>query len=165
MPPMDALAPPSLSPLCRLEVTVGPPVELGRVADGVRRIIPITGGTVTGVERAEGTLSGVVLPGGADFQVLRSDTLTELEARDAVETEDGERIWVTNLGIRTGEAQDIAALVRGESVPHDRIYFRCTPRMQSSGPRWAWLAGRILVGTGRRTPDAVHLDISWSTDD
>nr|WP_286960247.1 hypothetical protein [Arsenicicoccus sp. UBA7492] len=37
--------------------------------------------------------------------------------------------------------------------------------MQSSGPRWAWLAGRILVGTGRRTPDAVHLDISWSTDD
>jgi len=151
--------------LCRLEVTVGPPVELGRVADGVRRIIPITGGTVTGVERAEGTLTGVVLPGGADFQVLRSDTLTELEARYAVETEDGERIWVTNLGLRTGEAQDIAALVRGESVPHDRIYFRCTPRMQSSGPRWAWLAGRILVGTGRRTPDAVHLDISWSTDD
>ncbi|WP_288798370.1 DUF3237 family protein [Arsenicicoccus cauae] len=54
---------------------------------------------------------------------------------------------------------DIAALVRGEVVPFDRIYFRCTPRLPSSGPRWGWLAGPILLGTGRRTPDAVHLDV------
>jgi hypothetical protein len=145
---------PELSFLATLSITVGPPCEIGPTPGGVRRIIPITGGSVAGPK-----LNGRVLPVGADYQTLVSDTLTELEARYAIETPEGERISVTNLGLRTGQAEDIARLVRGEPVDPERIYFRCTPRLVSSGPTWAWLAERVLLGVGRRHPDRVDLDV------
>ena len=145
--------PPQLDSLATVTVRVGEPVELGATADGRRRIIPILGGTVDGPE-----LRGTVLPVGADFQLLRSDTLTELEAKYAIETAEGERLYVTNFGLRSGSADDIAALVRGDQVDAERIYFRCTPRFAGDG-RWAWLASRIIVGTGERTPDTVLLHL------
>jgi hypothetical protein len=57
-------------------VTVGPPLELGTTHLGRRRIIPITGGTVEGRR-----LQGKILPGGADWQIIRGDGVAELEAR------------------------------------------------------------------------------------
>lgn len=125
---------------------------MGTTSDGFRRIIPIVGGTAEGPE-----FSGRVLPGGADFQLLKSDTLTELEAKYVVETDDGERVYISNFGLRAGSKDDIAKLVRGEEVDPARIYFRCTPRLLSSGQRWSWLGSRILVGTGERYSNAVHL--------
>ncbi|HEX2246492.1 MAG TPA: DUF3237 family protein, partial [Arthrobacter sp.] len=112
------------------------------------------GGTVEGP-----ALNGKVLPAGADFQILKSGTLTELQAQYAIETDDGDRIYVSNFGLRSGSADDIAALVRGESVPPERIYFRCSPRLSSAGERWAWLASKIIVGTGERHPNAVRLNL------
>jgi hypothetical protein len=145
---------PALTFLASVEVVVGPPVDAGPTPEGRRRIIPILGGTVTGPE-----LTGSVLPAGADFQVLRSETLTELRAQYAIETDDGDRIYVENFGLRSGTAADIAALVRGEPVPPDRIYFRCTPRMSTTSARWTWLTERIIIGTGVRHPDTVRLDL------
>ena len=143
---------PALSYLATVKVEVSRPIEVGDTPDGFRRVVPITGGSVEGPE-----LTGTVLPVGADFQLLKSDTLTELEAKYIIETDEGEKIYVSNFGIRAGSAEDIAALVRGESVDPERIYFRCSPRMVSEG-RWAWLGSRIIVGSGVRHPDAVHLD-------
>lgn len=143
---------PVLTFLASVEVVVGPPVDVGLTPEGRRRIIPILGGTVTGPE-----LTGSVLPAGADFQVLKSETLTELRAQYAIETDDGDRIYVENFGLRSGSAEDIAALIRGEPVPLDRIYFRCTPRMSTASARWAWLTERIIVGAGERRPDTVRL--------
>ena len=136
-----------------MRVEVGAPLEIGRTEDGVRRIIPIVGGSVEGLD-----LRGRVLPAGADFQSLKSDTLTDLQANYAIETDAGERIYVSNFGLRSGSPEDIAALVRGDAVPPERIYFRCVPRLQSEG-RWAWLGSRIIVGTGERHPDSVHLHL------
>lgn len=53
-----------------------------------------------------------MLPAGADFQLLRTATLTELEAKHAIETDDGERLCVNNFGLRSGSEADIAALLR-----------------------------------------------------
>jgi hypothetical protein len=145
---------PSLSFLTTIEVAVGEPIEVGETPEGHRRIIPIVGGTVEGP-----ALNGKVLPAGADFQILKSGTLTELQAQYAIETDDGDRIYVSNFGLRSGSADDIAALVRGESVPPERIYFRCSPRLSSAGERWAWLASKIIVGTGERHPKAVRLNL------
>ncbi len=39
------------------------------------------------------------------------------------------------------------------------IYFRCTPRFSTAAPEWAWLNHTIAVGTGRRRPDAVEIDV------
>lgn len=144
--------PPKLTFLATVSVQVDVPVEVGRTLDGRRRIIPIAGGSVVGPR-----LRGRVLPAGADFQVLRTDTLTELKAEYAIETEDGERIHVSNFGLRSGSPQDIATLMRGETVDPDRIYFRCSPRLEPAGERWSWLRSRIVVGTGERHPDEVRL--------
>jgi Protein of unknown function (DUF3237) len=149
---------PGLTFLTSIAVEVAEPIEVGDTAEGVRRIIPITGGTVSGPQ-----LNGRVLAGGADFQLLRSSTMTELEAKYAIETDSGERIYINNFGIRTGSPEDIAALVRNEPVPPERIYFRCTPRALAGGPEWSWLSSRILVGSGTRLPAQVRLDI-WVVD-
>ncbi|MEF2979376.1 DUF3237 domain-containing protein [Subtercola sp. YIM 133946] len=145
---------PTLSFLARIEVSVAAPIDLGAGDGPHRRIVPILGGTVSGPD-----LNGVVLPGGADFQVLRSSTLTELEARYAVETSDGDRIYVENFGLRSGSQEDITRIVAGQTVDPSKIYFRSSPRLSSPAPRWAWLASRILVARGERRPESVRLYI------
>lgn len=145
---------PGMRFFARIDVEVDSPIEVGETLDGVRRIIPILRGTVAGPE-----IHGTVLPGGADFQLLRSETLTELEAKYAIETDDGARIYVTNVGIRSGTPDDIGRLNRGEQVDPDRIYFLSTPRFRSTSPAWSWLDERLFVARGRREPRGVYLDV------
>jgi hypothetical protein len=46
---MSVLLPdPSLTRVYRLEATVGEPLDLGDIAQGRRRIVPLTGGTFAG---------------------------------------------------------------------------------------------------------------------
>lgn len=148
---------PTLEHVADLTVLVAAPVEAGQVTGlnsrGLRRIIPITGGQVTG------RLRGSVLPGGADFQIVVSDTLAELDARYLLELEDGARVYVHNRALRRGSAEDIARLVRGEPVDPAAIYFRCVPSFEVSDPALAWLTESLFVGTGVRHPDRVELSI------
>ena len=64
-----------LSHIADLKVFVGHSIDVGETLIGTRRIIPITGGEVTGPR-----LRGRILAGGADFQVLRPDHMAELHA-------------------------------------------------------------------------------------
>jgi hypothetical protein len=145
---------PELRFLATFEVSVAEAIDVGPTIEGHRRVIPIVGGSVNGPE-----LKGRVLPLGADYQVLRSQTLTELQAQYVVETDSGDRIYVSNFGLRAGSADDIRTLVEGGSVPAERIYFRCSPRLTTASRRWSWLESRILVGVGRRLPATVELDV------
>ncbi|MFC7403332.1 DUF3237 domain-containing protein [Citricoccus sp. GCM10030269] len=147
-------AAPRLEFLATIAVDVDAPIEVGRTHRGQRRVIPIAGGAVTGPE-----LNGTLLPGGADFQLITSETASDLEARYIIETDDGDRIYVMNAAYRTGSAEDIAALVRGERVPPERIYFRCAPRFEVAGDRWSWLESTVVIGSGRREPDRVIIDL------
>jgi hypothetical protein len=151
---------PQLQACMRLLVQVATPVEAGRVqhahGSGRRRIIPIMGGIVTGQARGF-SFDGVVLPGGADFQMVTSETAAELDARYILRLQDGSHIYVHNHAIRTGSAQDIAALVRGEAVPPERIYFRCAPRFEVENPQLAWMTQTLFIGTGARFPDRVEM--------
>jgi hypothetical protein len=147
------VAPPPLRHVLHLEVTVDPPIEIGGTPAGQRRVIPITGGVVSG-----SLLSGRVLPGGADFQLIRTETETVAEARYVIETDRGERVYVENLGLRTGSAEDIARLRQDLPVDPARIYFRSTPRFETDAPRLAALTSRVFVGSGRRHPTAVVFD-------
>ncbi|WP_437963296.1 DUF3237 family protein [Sorangium sp. So ce260] len=76
-------------------VTLGSSLSVGASKRGTRNIIPITGGTVTGGMLLSG-LSGSVLPGGADYQLIGSTTI--LDARYALSSNDGEVIVVRNCG-------------------------------------------------------------------
>ena len=153
----SALSAPALQHVLDLTVYVATPVEAGTVVGlnsrGKRRIIPITGGTATG------HVNGKVLPGGADFQIVVSETTTDLDARYMIELDNGEHIFVQNRALRRGSAADIAKLVRGEAVDASAIYFRCVPTFEVSSPALEWLTQSIFVGTGARYPDRVQLSI------
>ena len=146
---------PILEPVADLTVFVATPVEAGAVTGlhsrGRRRIIPITGGKVTG------QLSGTVLPGGADFQIVVSDTCADLDARYLLQLDNGEHVFVMNRALRRGSVEDIAKLVRGEPVDPAAIYFRCAPTFEVSSPSLAWLTESLFVGTGARFPDRVEM--------
>jgi len=143
---------PRLEPVTSVIVDVGPAQEIGDTPQGMRRIIPITGGRAVGP-----LLNGRILPGGADFQLIRTPAHTDIQARYVIETDEGEQVYVENTGIRTGSPEDIARLVQGQPVDPARIYFRSYPRFETASPRLQWLNTHLFVGTGARYPDRVEL--------
>jgi len=105
------VTPPELVFAFEARVQVGPPVDVGPVPGGRRRIIPILGGTFEG-----SGLRGRVLPGGADWQIVRADGLGELDTRYTLETDDGKLIYVQNAGIRHASPEVTAKLMAGQPV-------------------------------------------------
>ncbi len=156
------LATPSLEHIADLRVEVAPPVEagqsLGLNSRGRRRIIPITGGVLSGPQ-----LRGRVLPGGADFQIVVSDTCADLDARYILELDspglEGEHIYVQNHALRRGSPEHIARLVRGEAVDPAAIYFRSVLTLEVSCASLQWLTESVLIGSGARFPDHVMISI------
>ena len=142
-----------LEPLLKADITLAPAQELGDSPLGRRRIINITGGTFRG-ER----LSGKVLPGGADWQVIRTDGVAYLDARYTLETSDGALIYVNNKGYRHGPKEVIERIAGGEDVDPALYYMRATPWFETSAPKYAWLNRAICVASGARRPAGVELD-------
>jgi hypothetical protein len=144
----------SVTPTLRLlytsRIDIAAPLEVGKTPLGQRRVINITGGAFSGPR-----LSGRVLPGGADWQVIRSDGIAELDARYTLETDDGALIYITNWGLRHGPPGVIARLSAGENVDPSEYYFRTTPVFETGAPGYAWLNGIIAVAVGERRADAV----------
>ena len=149
----ETLPPPQLEHVCDLAVTIAPPWEVGQTASGLRRVIPITGGVVTGP-----MLNGKVLAGGADFQlILGGGTQAHLDARYVIELDDGTRVFVQNSALRFASLENSQRILRGEPVNPADIYFRCQPRLEAAGEKWAWLSESQFIGSGRRAPDGVYL--------
>ncbi len=147
------LPPPQLEHVCDLAVTIAAPVEVGHTPAGLRRMIPITGGTVTGPR-----LNGKVLAGGADFQlILGGGTQAHLDARYVIELDDGSRVFVQNTALRVASLENSQRIMNGQPVNPEEIYFRCQPKMEATTPAWAWLNESQFIGTGRRAPDGVYL--------
>ena len=144
---------PHLERLCRATVEIAAPLVVGDTPRGLRRVIPITGGRVEGPR-----LAGEVLPGGADWQIVRSDGAAVLEARYTVRTADGALVYVRNIGLRCGPPEVLARLGRGEPVDPAAYYFRTTPRFETGAAAYAWLNDVIAVGSAVRRSDAVVLD-------
>jgi hypothetical protein len=127
--------------------------HFGETPYGERRVVDIVGGRVDGPR-----LKGRILP-GADWQIVRPDGVTDLQARYAIETDHGTRILVTSDGLRHGPPQVIAALARGEEVDPARYYFRTLMRFETADPALAWLNRILALGTGAREKLAVRLDV------
>ena len=147
---MDA---PRLTPFCTLHVELGPLREMGPGRAGQRRIIPITGGTVTG------RLTGTILNLGADWQTIFADGAADIDTRYAMETHDGALIEIVNKGVRHGPPEVMARLARGEAVDPAEYYFRTTARLESGDPRYAWVNHLILVGRGARDASGVEMHL------
>jgi hypothetical protein len=144
----------SAAPIFHIEAEVGEIQHFGDTPYGERRVIDIIGGRVYGAR-----LSGHILPGGVDRQIIRTDGVTDLQARYAIETETGARILVNSDGLRHGPAEVLAAIARGEQVSPERYYFRTAMRFETADPACDWLNRIIAVATGARERLVVRLDV------
>ena len=123
-----------------------------------RRVIPILEGTFEGPG-----LKGIVLAGGADWQVVRPDGTTELEARYDLQTDDGAILSVENRGLRRGPAEVMRKLAAGEPAEPSAYYFRTAAFFRTAAPAYQWLAESVFTGVGERYPDHVVVRF-WRVD-
>lgn len=152
--PAASLPAPKLTHGFTATVLIDKPVELGLVDGQRKRVIAITGGHFAGAR-----IKGVILPGGADWQTIRSDGVADIFARYTLRADDGTIISVTNPGFRRGPADVIKQLAEGKDVNPALYYFRTTPRFEvASDSPHAWLGETVFICTAARYRDHVRLD-------
>ncbi|TMJ50529.1 MAG: DUF3237 domain-containing protein [Alphaproteobacteria bacterium] len=137
-----------------LAIKVGAPIVAGDIGHGVRRIIPILGGEVRGPG-----IKGTIFPVGADFQSVRPNGLTELEAKYAFAMDDGAIVYIENIGIRFGPKDLLDRIAQGEIVDPVLIYFRSAPKFETGSQKYRWLMEHLFIGVGARHPDRVEIDV------
>lgn len=108
-------------------VTLGSTEVIGHTPRGTRKRLPITGGRFYGLG-----LSGCVLSGGADWQLVRADGSLAVNAEYMIETDDHVLIHVHNVGVITHR--------KGK-----KAYLWAAPRFEAPMGKYDWLNDAIFV--------------------
>jgi hypothetical protein len=116
--------------------------------------IPITGGTVTG-PRFTGT---VVANSGGDW-ATHSDDTWHLDARYALQHDDGSVVEIWNKGYYRASPDQEARMAAGEAVPEDEYYYRCAPTFSTDASQHTWLTSHQFVGLIRSDSDQVCIRV------
>jgi hypothetical protein len=146
---------PRLTLTLEVRAQVGTPVEVAGTGGHRRRMVPIIGGTFEG--RGELRVRGRIVAGGADWQLIHEDGLTEADAKYVLESENGATVVVRNRGLRHAAPDVMRRLLAGERVDPALVYFKSTPVFETSAPELQTLVQSIFVGVGERYPDEVVL--------
>jgi muconolactone delta-isomerase len=138
---------PRLTPIYRLEATVGNPFELGETTDNGRtRIVPITGGTFRGPQ-----ISGSLVPGAsADWQRISPDGTVFGDIRYTLQTDNGVLLYVESQSVRHGTQGVLARLDRGEDVDASEYTFRTSTRIRTGSTDLEWLNKGVFAGVAGR---------------
>ena len=123
---MESHEPPVPSLVRSFEVVadLGPLEDHGMTRVGHRRIIPVIGGAITG------DFTGQILPGGADWQIVRADGSIEIDGRYSARGGDGSLLYIRARGVRSGDPDVLEALLRGDEVDPAAYYFRAGLTME-----------------------------------
>jgi hypothetical protein len=144
----------SRQPIFKIHCELAGVLDLGPAPFGHRRVVNILGGTIVGEK-----LSGRILPGGADWQILAADGSADIHARYTVESDAGALIQVDSKGVRHGPPDVMARLAKGEDVDPARYYFRTVMRFETAHPSTNWLNRILALVRGAREKNAVRLDV------
>ena len=144
----------SSAPIFTVQAELEAVMTLGRSPYGERRMVAITGGTVKGPK-----LNGRILPGGVDWQIVRSDGAADIQARYVIEADGGARVIVDSKGLRHGPPDVLEKLARGDTVDPAHYYFRTAMRFETADPALGWLNRILAVARGQRQARSVHLDV------
>ena len=145
---------PTLRYVADLIIKLDPIVEMGQGQGGMRRIIPIIGGQVSGP-----AFSGKIMNVGADWQTIFASGLAELDTRYALKTDDGAVIEIRNFGYRHGSADVMQKVAAGEDVDPSQYYMRTHARLETGHPDYQWVNNTLFVGVGGRLKSSVRLSL------
>lgn len=127
-------------------VNLLPEIDHGMTPRGRRLHVPITGGRLDGP-----LLQAQVLPGGADWQLVRSDGVFELEAVYDLRCDDGTLVHVRNQALWHSDTGDWPAR-----------YAMCQPRFEAPSGPFDWLNNHLFVGTiaqGNTALPSIRLNV------
>lgn len=141
-------------PLMTMKLAVSGMQAIGATPNGNRRIGLVAGGTFEGPR-----LKGTVLPGGADWIIVRPDASTTLDVRLVLQTDDGATIGMTYRGMRHGPAAVMDRVNKGEMVDPSEYYFRTAVLFETASEKYGWLNRIIAIGTGHRPPEGPVYNI------
>ena len=146
---------PRLTKIFRLEASLGEVLDVGDVAQGRRRIVPLTGGTFSGPE-----LNGTLLPGAsADWQIVLPDGTTLGDVRFTLQTDQGDVLYVRSQGVRHGPEEVLVRLGRGEEVDATEYVFRTSTQIETAAPALDWLNKGVFISVGGRQRGGVIYEV------
>ena len=145
---------PHLEHTCEIVVELSRPHEMGECPAGTRRIIPIIGGTVSGL-----LIQGRLLKVGADWQTVMAGGTVNLDARYAIETVDGAVIEVISQGIRNAPPEVAERIAAGEAVPPSEYYMRTAIRLECGHPTYNWVNRSMFLAVGGKVGSTVQLSV------
>ena len=134
---ISGLTTPALHYEFSVTVELGDPADHGMTRAGHRRVVPITGGAVTG------SIEGSVVPGGADWQIVHDDGSIEIDGRYSLHTMSGSLVYLQVHGVRN-------------QIDSDTVYFRTTAHVETSDPAYAYLQRSLIVAACIRDSDRVR---------
>lgn len=111
---------------------------------------------------AGSTVSGPLLNGmlvdysGADWPVIRTDKVVELNAHYMIQADDGALIYIRNMGYVHGPLH--APGQSPDEEPAIGRYFRCTPYFRAPAGKHEWMNRTVIVGVGKRVPKLTPED-------
>src|SRR5205085_10784813 len=151
----ERLPEPRLTKILRLEASLGEALDVGNVAQGRRRIVPLTGGRFAGPE-----LNGTLLPGAsADWQMVLPDGTALGDISYTLQTDHGCLLYVRSQGVRHGSAEVLARLGRGEEVEASEYVFRTSTQIETAAPDFDWLNTGVFISVGGRQPGGVIYEV------
>jgi len=100
-------------------------------ANGGRLIVPISGGTFAGPR-----LKGTIIPPSGDWVVQRPDGSRLLDVRILLQTDDGQKIYMSWRGI-------------AYTSPGGTLWARIVPMFETASEKNAWLNNVVAVGVYR----------------
>jgi hypothetical protein len=146
---------PRLTKILRLQASLGEALDVGNVAQGRRRIVPLTGGRFVGPQ-----LNGTLVPGvSADWQIVRPDGTALGDIRYTLRTDHGDLLYVRSQGVRHGSAEVLARLGRGEEVDASEYVFRTSTQIETAAPDLDWLNQGVFVSVAGRQPGGVVYEV------
>jgi hypothetical protein len=151
----NRLPEPRLTKIFRLEVSLGEALDVGNVAQGRRRIVPLSGGTFAGPE-----LNGTLVPGSsADWQIVLPDGTALGDIRYTLQTDHGDLLYVRSQGVRHGRVEILARLGRGEEVDASEYMFRTSTQIETAASHFDWLNKGVFISVAGRQLEGVIYEI------
>src|SRR3982074_1506024 len=153
----ETRAGPGLPHLFTMRAALGARLDGGDGPLGRRVFNAATGGEFAGAR-----LRGAVVPGSADWMLIRKDGSMVIDARVILQTDDGATIHMTYAG-RAIFPADLLADVRDPARRHlidpDRYYFSTTPLFETRAAAYASLNDIVCVATGQLTGPGLDYDV------